>query len=55
MVGLVAAGFGVVLAAAYFGIGRFSCPIQERLPLRELDNGAVVATIVRGWRASGRD
>lgn len=54
MVSVVAAGFGAVIASAYFGIGRVACPAQERLPLRELDNGAIIATIVRGWHATGR-
>lgn len=42
------------VAAVYFGIGRAACPRAERLPLRELDNGDVAATVRRGWQALGQ-
>lgn len=40
--------------AAYFSIGRATCPPTERLPWHELSNDDVTANIRRGWHTLGQ-
>lgn len=39
---------------AYFIAGRLACPAVERMPLQQLSNSDVVATLARGWNSFER-